>query len=222
MQKTRIEWTDYTANPIKGVCKTACPYCYARTLYTRFGWNKRVRLDLSAMDNPPIGKKVFVCSTHEMFGDWIPDNWIHKILDEIWVNQRTTFQILTKNPKRAKDFCFPRNVWLGVTVESQREVLRIKYLQQSEAVVKFISFEPLRSDIAWVEWQEDALQWVIIGAETGNRKGKIIPKREWVENIVDYCRRGRIPIFLKNNLKPVWGSRLIQEFPKLEDSNSQL
>jgi protein gp37 len=54
---------------------------------------------------------------------------------------------------------------------------------------------------------------VIVGAETGNRKGKVIPKREWVEAIVNECRKNKIPVFLKNSLAPVWGEPLIQEYP---------
>jgi hypothetical protein len=55
--------------------------------------------------------------------------------------------------------------------------------------------------------------WIVIGAETGNRKGRVIPKREWIEAIVNECRKNNIPVFLKNNLAPVWGDSLIQEYP---------
>lgn len=56
--------------------------------------------------------------------------------------------------------------------------------------------------------------WVIIGAETGNRKGKVIPKKEWIESIVASCIENNVPIFMKNSLKEIWGEELIQEFPK--------
>ena len=55
--------------------------------------------------------------------------------------------------------------------------------------------------------------WIIVGAETGNHKGKVIPKREWIENIVSECRKQKVPVFLKNSLKEIWGEPLIQEYP---------
>jgi DNA repair photolyase len=45
MTQTMIEWADYTLNPIKGLCKYACSYCYARKMYKRFKWNEEIRFD---------------------------------------------------------------------------------------------------------------------------------------------------------------------------------
>lgn len=95
---------------------------------------------------------------------------------------------------------------------------------------KFISIEPLLCDICDVEDEREGgkllenfllprgyksfFEWIIVGAETGNRKDKVAPKREWVEKLVDLCRSAEIPIFMKSSLAPIWGERLIQEFPK--------
>ena len=95
---------------------------------------------------------------------------------------------------------------------------------------KFISIEPLLCDICDVEDEREGgkllenfllprgyksfFEWIIVGAETGNRKDKVAPKREWVEKLVDLCRRAGIPIFIKSSLAPTWGEQLIQEFPK--------
>jgi len=76
--------------------------------------------------------------------------------------------------------------------------------------LKFVSYEPLLDEI-FVNLQ--GIDWIIVGAETGNRKGKVIPKREWVEDIVEYCRRKNIPIYLKDSLKNIY-SREIKEFPE--------
>lgn len=95
---------------------------------------------------------------------------------------------------------------------------------------KFISIEPLNCDICGVTDERDGgslmenfllpktgssfFEWIIVGAETGNRKGKADPKREWVEKLVDLCRRAEIPVFMKGSLSDVWGEQLIQEFPE--------
>ncbi len=94
---------------------------------------------------------------------------------------------------------------------------------------KFISIEPLQCDICEVEDEREGgkllehfllkygyehfFEWVIVGAETGNRKDKVIPKREWVEKLLDMCRKADIPIFMKSSLADIWGEPLIQEFP---------
>lgn len=95
---------------------------------------------------------------------------------------------------------------------------------------KFISIEPLKCDICEVEDEREGgkllenfllprghksfFEWVIVGAETGNRKRKAVPDRKWIEKIVDLCKRAEIPIFMKCSLKDIWGEPLIQEYPK--------
>lgn len=95
---------------------------------------------------------------------------------------------------------------------------------------KFISIEPLGCDICEITDERDGgkllenfllpknrrsfFEWIIVGAETGNRKDRVIPKREWVEKLVDLCRRADIPLFMKSSLASIWGEPLIQEFPK--------
>lgn len=95
---------------------------------------------------------------------------------------------------------------------------------------KFISIEPISCDICEVEDERNGgkllehfllsrdyksyFEWIIVGAETGRRKDKVIPKREWIEKLVDLCRRAGIPIFMKSSLTDIWGEPLIQEFPE--------
>ena len=95
---------------------------------------------------------------------------------------------------------------------------------------KFISIEPLWCDICEVEDEREGgkllenfllprgyksfFEWIIVGAETGRRKDKVIPKREWIEKLVDLCNKAEIPIFMKSSLADIWGEPLIQEFPK--------
>lgn len=225
MNKTKVDWADHSINPIKGLCRGGCDYCYAKRMYTRFKWNPAVRLDLSVfdkLDSAKAGSKVFLCSTHDMYGQWIEYPWIKGIIERIYDYPDLTFIILTKNPARAWMYPLPDNVWLGVTVESQEEVWRLGTLIQPEikAGKKFVSFEPLHGPISCSfanQQTGESISWFIIGAETGNRKGRIEPKEEWVAQlIVDH--RGT-SVFMKDNLRPYILGRLIQQFPS--DSQQQ-
>lgn len=78
----------------------------------------------------------------------------------------------------------------------------------------FLSIEPILTDFGEIGVGSYIPEWVIVGAETGNRKDKVIPRREWIENIVEQCRKYGIPVFMKPSLTDIWGEELIQEFPK--------
>ena len=111
----------------------------------------------------------------------------------------------------------PHNVWLGVTITgslNEEQFSQGFELFIQEASIKFISFEPLLYPIN--ESLIDNLcgfDWIIIGRLTGFGK-KYEPKRVWIEEIVESAKEDKIPIFLKDNLKEIWGENLIQEFPK--------
>ena len=97
-------------------------------------------------------------------------------------------------------------MWYGVS-QTGEEKLNLIYLEQR--VNFFVSAEPLLKPISVIFGD-----WVIVGAETGRRKDKITPKREWIENMVSDCKKYDIPIFMKSSLADIWGEPLIQEFPK--------
>ena len=206
MKKSKIEWTDYTINPIKGKCKNKCSYCYAKKMYDRFKWNPEVRLKLSEMDKIRKIKKpskIFVCSMHELFGEWIPSEWTKSILDKIKEYPQHTFLILTKCIERAYLWSLPDNVWLGVSIDTIVGS-DLMYLRSAYAVKRFISFEPL---LAEIDTDLKEIDWVIIGAQTQPTK---LPKKEWVQKIIDEAKRHKIPVFLKDNLK--W-PEVRREFP---------
>jgi protein gp37 len=146
----------------------------------------------------------------DLFGSWVPDEWIEKVLKACYL--RHWYFFLTKNPQRyielAKAGKLPRdgNFWYGTTITKQDQ----PYFQSDDHCT-FLSIEPLQELFC----RNDDLKtgWVIIGAETGNRKNKIIPKREWVEKIIERCRIQNTPVFLKNSLADIWGEPLIQEYP---------
>lgn len=232
MQKTKIEWTDYTWNPIKGLCPVDCKlpdgrsYCYARRMYQRFKWNPKIGFELHdhvAIDrlqrkNIPDGSKVFICSIFELFHPKVPKSWRKDIFSVIECNPKNIFQILTKFPQNI-DRPMPDNVWLGVTItgdDDQWSKAFNLYSQQSK--IKFISFEPLFQSIEIIDelWVFD---WIITGRVTGQGK-KHQPERAWIQEIVDECKNSDTPVFLKNNLKEIWGEPLIQEFPNIAEEST--
>ncbi len=228
-----ISWTDYTWNPIRGLCPVNCKlpdgasYCYARAIYKRFKMNPEIR---SALDDPyhisvlqnlnlKPGTKVFVCSTVEIFHPEIKKEWRDEIFVIIRANPDITFQILTKMPENI-DRPMPGNVWLGVSIGDdlgksiERTASFIKHIKQNKGFY-FLSLEPLIYDEI-TQHSFDGIfplfGWIIVGRLTGHGK-KHDPSRKCIARIVDNCEQLQIPIFLKNNLKEIWQGKLIQEFP---------
>ena len=216
MQKTKIEWCDYTWNPVKGLCPTGCWYCYARAFYKRFKWDPEIRLDQEELwyrDMPKEPSRIFVGSTIDLFHPKIKTGWIDKILYVVQIPRFShhTFIFLTKFPERYAMFNFPKNCWLGVTVTKPVDEHKIFELEKNENNLRFISYEPLlRIPTHIPKW----IQWIIIGALTGAHSKNYKVDPAWIEVFAQHCGLWKIPIFLKNNLQKVWGKKLIQEFPE--------
>lgn len=220
--KKSIGWTDMTCNPIKGRCLGGCWYCYYSGKGKMLDFREHdptIRLQLSAFNAlPKIPKKVFLCSTHDLFGSWISENWRDLIFDHIKKYPQHTFQILTKFPQNI-DRDMPDNVWLGVSITGVDDLeMRSWDLIKAKARLKFWSLEPLLNDITWPMIKSEReniarhIDWLIIGKLTGHGN-KYDPKKTWIKNIVLPAEKAGIPIFLKDNLKDIWGDDLIQEFP---------
>lgn len=233
MNKTKIEWTDYTWNPIKGICPVGCWYCYARKFYQRFYLNKQrkgkfnrneLAWALEAIDPiPKKSSKIFVCSTIELFHSLIPAGWRDAVFSEIERLPQHVFQVLTKFPQNI-DRPMPDNVWLGVSIGDNygKSMLRtqsfIKYIEKNEGFY-FLSIEPLiRGYIDHIPIEKffPYFGWIIVGKLTGYGK-RYNPPLKSIERIVKECEELCIPIFLKDNLKEIWGEPLIQEFPDDRD-----
>jgi protein gp37 len=231
VNKTKIEWADYTWNPIKGLCPEACWYCYARAMYRRFKMDPKLRLDYKELIEPMFYDgpgRIFVGSTMELFHPRIAERWRTRIFEVIASLPGLTFIILTKRPERI-DRAMPDNVWLGVSCDGsdwERDDARISVLEQmTKAKVRFISYEPLLgSPRYWGHWRGgrmDRVHWIIAGKLTGRRPRDIgsfpsydVMVRGHVETLVALAHRDGIPIFLKDNLKGIWPGPLIQEFPR--------
>ena len=240
--KNKIGWCNLTFNPTWG-CRNKCPYCYARTFAKRFGgirfieeWKYRVEhnmddvhfklknsLDLiefkptflySQFEKkfPKKPQRIFVGSMSEI-AHWEKE-WIEKVIEKVKEHPQYTFQFLTKHPEAYNDWLFPKNCWLGITINNSSDAYTLDNSSFTKEIynIHFLSIEPILDYIP-IDCIDFA-DWVIIGAETGNRKGKIIPKKEWIATMVEQLRGKNIPIYLKDSLKDIFPEE-IKEFPKI-------
>lgn len=245
MNKTKIEYADYTWNPVTG-CFHNCAYCYAKRIAERFkSKNQYPYIDGIKPKNikepfpygflptfhydrlqEPLNLKtpsiIFVCSMSDLFGQWVPTNWILQIINIVKQCPQHIFLFLTKNPNRYFEFkgLFPDNCWLGASITSNEQVIQntdgsyivtdAHSISDTMSFFKnsFLSIDPLLTDIA-----EDlpiaGIDWVIVGAQTGPKAVK--PEKKWIENLIELCQEAGVSIFLKNNLH--WHTT-IQEFPQ--------
>lgn len=178
------------------------------------------------LDEPQKWKKprtIFVCSMADLFGDWVPDEWIQKIFEACDKASQHRYMFLTKNPSRYAELLNllpkhrrPPNVaemWFGQSftgAERNYTPLALPPWQY-----RFASIEPLLRNLSRAEAMKIAAtnEWIIVGAETGVRKGKIIPKREWVENIVEAAQITGMKVFMKDSLRELMGADFRQELP---------
>lgn len=255
---TSISWTDHTWNPITG-CSKDCSYCYAKSFATRMKChpNPKIkhqyrngfeptcheeRLNIPGQWKNP--KRIFVNSMGDLFDPAIPFEFVSRVMDIIEHHQQHTYQILTKQPERMKEFFdqhkwkffdkTPDFVWLGVTVTNQQDANeRIVPLLKTYAGKYFISVEPMLGPVdlyrgGWsflsplrpppgnkTGWKR-GLDWVIVGGETGHAARQMQP--EWVMDIKEQCEQSNTAFFFKS-----WGGKLksetidgkeYKEFPK--------
>lgn len=215
-----IGWCDYTWTPITG-CKRNCWYCYVKRLknYNRIPQFHPQRLNEPLKLKKPA--KIFVCSTADLFGEWVMEDWIKQVLNVIKQCPQHTFQLLTKCPERISNFAEllqQPNIWIGVTVEQERFISRLKVLQllagQYSFTKVFVSFEPLLSNIKLTADELSCIDWIIIGAYTGKDAALLRPKPAWIKGLLSKANKLKIPVFLKDNLRPAWKEKLRQEFPE--------
>lgn len=243
MDNTKIDWCDSTWNPITG-CLHGCKYCYARGIATRFGGNALNvnhvlnepfvakgkiqpypfgfvptfhRYHLNDYINKK-GRNIFVCSMADLFGDWVPDSWIEEVFKTCEKAPQHNYLFLTKNVERYCKYGVPmlENMWYGTSITREAEMHLFNYLPSGCNI--FVSIEPILEDLKPQKHNVlfRQVKWVIIGAETGQRKNKVVPERKWIEDIVNECRNAYypVPVFMKSSLADIWGEPLIQEFPK--------
>ncbi|HEY4669168.1 MAG TPA: phage Gp37/Gp68 family protein [Tepidiformaceae bacterium] len=210
---SKIEWTHATWNPVTGCTKVSpgCAHCYAETFAERFrgvpghpyehGFDLQLRPD--RLELPLTWKRsrlIFVNSMSDLFHPDVPLEYIQRTFDTMERADWHKFQVLTKRPERAAELAhrlpWPKNIWMGTSVENQRWTNRIDELRAIPAAVRFLSCEPLLGPLAL---DLSGVDWVIAGGESGPRARPMKP--EWVESIRDQCREQGVAFFFKQ-----WGA----------------
>lgn len=233
MNETKIDWADMSWNPVTG-CRHGCPYCYAQRTAHRFdaGLTDAAAVDglhildgkikgtpypygfeptlhryrLNQPERVKEGRTVFVCSMADLFGRWVPTQWIVSVLEACLRAPQHRYLFLTKYPVRYLELdslaLLPHehNFWYGTTI-TDHGAAKVSLLPLGVNVNTFLSIEPLLGPTGLDGIDVSPPQWVIVGAETGNRKGKVIPRREWVDEITEFCTENEIPVFYKANLR---------------------
>jgi protein gp37 len=186
-------------NPVTG-CLHGCEYCYARRIYQRFGRSFKPAFHPERLDQPMRRRKpsrIFVCSVADLFGTWVPQEWIDQVLAVVRQCPRHTFQFLTKAPGRLSGQDWPGNAWVGCTATNQAMWDEAaESLRSVQASVRFISAEPMLEPIvAAANWMPE---WLIIGAQTG--PGGKQPCRGWVGRLTVQAHAFGSAVFYKPNL----------------------
>jgi len=211
--KTGIEWTESTWNPVTGCSKISagCLNCYAERMARRLqamgvaGYAKgfSVALHEEALELPNKWRKprtIFVNSMSDLFHEGVPEAFIRRVFSVMGRARQHRYQILTKRSERlmqiAPSLPWAENIWMGVTVEDERNIHRVDHLRKSPAAVKFLSLEPLLGPVSSLVL--DGIDWVIVGGESG--PGARPVEEQWVLDIKEKCQGAGIPFFFKQ-----WG-----------------
>jgi protein gp37 len=234
-----IDWARFTWNPITG-CLHDCPYCYARDIAERFhseghpafpdGFAPALRADrLSAPINqlPPASDdprdaRIFTGSMADMFGRWVPAEWIDAVLGIAREARQWEFLMLTKFPKRMSEFEIPNNVWMGTTVDCQARVNAAEAaFERVQARVRWLSVEPMLEPIRFSRLDRFNLL-VIGGASVSKNTPRWIPPFEWIADLMRQADDAGCAVFLKSNLyrkEQPFGARyrFTEELPKVFD-----
>ena len=222
--KSEIEWTEMTWNPVAGcsVLSDGCTNCYAMRLAARleamgmakykgltrktggrYKWTGEVRLAPESLDAPKKVKRpclIFVNSMSDLFHEDVPLAFIQKVFKTIEETPQHTYQVLTKRAERLEelspDLIWPKNLWMGVSVESKEFKYRINHLRKCGAKHKFLSLEPLLGKLGKTNLRK--IDWVIVGGESG--PGARPMQEEWVQDLRDQCEQKGVAFHFKQ-----WG-----------------
>jgi len=217
-----IEWAQWSWNPVTG-CKHDCPYCYARDIAERFYPQKFApalypeRLFIPANSAIPERAKsdaryrnVFTCSMSDLFGRWVPAEWIGAVLETIKNAPNWNFLTLTKFPNRIVDFQIPPNAWMGTTVDKQARVANAeKAFSRFECGVKWLSIEPMLEPLTFSRL--DLFDWVVIGgASRSARTPEWHPPFRWILDLIDQCNEVNVKVYFKSNLLDKSTARILE------------
>lgn len=239
----QVSWAAWTWNPVTG-CLHGCKYCYARELALKVSFKEAYpigfeplfhheRLDAPANTNIPkdaindsrLGR-VFVCSMADLYGKWVPDEWIAQVHASCIANPQWEYLMLTKFPRRYIGLELPSTAWLGTSVDEQKRVrLAEEAFRQIKGVrVKWLSLEPLLAPLEFTDLS--MFDWIVIGSQSATVQpdGPVeafAPPFEWVARLTALARECGCRVYQKPNLLGIPnpqspGMVLIQESPDLE------
>ena len=212
-EKSKIEWTESTWNPVTGCTKISegCLNCYAERMARRLKSMRQekyrncfnVTMHEKCLNEPLSWKKpqiIFVCSMSDLFHKDVTDEFIIQVFEIMNKAFWHKFQVLTKRADRLAEISpklnWTKNIWVGVTVENDKYKNRIEYLMNIPASVKYLSIEPLLGKVTNIPL--DNIDWVIVGGESGPNSRPM--SEDWVLPIRDKCIETNTPFFFKQ-----WG-----------------
>jgi protein gp37 len=231
-----VSWASWTWNPVTG-CNHGCKFCYAREIansdrmaavypfqfapaYHDYRLTAPANTKRPKSDHAPDGR-VFVCSMADLFGKWVPDQWIKSVFEAAIASPEWEYLFLTKWPKRYSMLASLPKAWFGASIVKQGDVERVTRDMTSfdvhPGIVRWISLEPMLEPIIF-----DDLSWcdlVVIGAQTSTRQPDgfvpaFSPKFEWVADVVTQCIEQGVPYYLKPNLLTAPGMDMAQMEPR--------
>jgi protein gp37 len=240
----QVSWAAWTWNPVTG-CLHGCAYCYARELaskksseaaypvgFTPLFHHERLEAPSNtsvpdeAQSDPRL-KRVFVCSMADLYGKWVPDDWIKQVHASCIDNPQWDYLMLTKFPRRYVGLDLPKTAWLGATVDEQKRVRLAEeaFRQIKNVRVKWLSLEPLLAPLEFTDLS--MFDWIVIGSQSETKQPDGVvkgfaPPFEWVSRIVAQARECGCRVYLKPNLLGIpnsqsMGMQLPQEEPQIAD-----
>jgi protein gp37 len=190
----------------------------------------RVNLDWESLDLPrrwKLPRTIFVNSMSDLFHEDVPLEFIQSVFQVMEECPHHVFQVLTKRPQRALELAgalpWPRQVWLGTSVESRKYYDRIRLLQRIPAHIRFLSCEPLLGPLPRLPLK--GIHWVIVGGESG--PGARPMDGMWAVEIREQCEAKGVPFFFKQwggvqkkGAGRVLGGRTWSDMPPMSDRES--
>jgi protein gp37 len=227
-----VDWAKWTWNPVTG-CEHNCAYCYARDIANRFypeGFtptyrperleaprNTRLPGMVAGIENPrerTAWRNVFVCSMADLFGRWVPDEWIDGVFDSCRRSPEWNYLFLTKFPQRYVGLDFPETAWVGTSIDEQKRIPNAeKAFRKIDVPVKWLSVEPMREPLEFSDLS--MFDWIVIGGQSRSSQApEFHPDPYWVVRLIDKAHEAGCKVYCKPNTDPErhWAG-IFREYP---------